>query len=584
MKKIFSLFASLFLVGLLFTSFSTSLDGRALVADEGAMPKGAFAKTVGYLPGDTIIVTNLTNGKNIDILVIGALDPSEGVAILLSPEAAELVGIKKGADTVVKITKRSGQLDEACTGTAVIGVENKKEEAAEQNTDENKVETSEVAELNGEKSAEEKTEIASNDQEATQETEASVESENTPAEEETTKDSDLEETAPSLETVPAETSEENLAASEGEEKSNDGVEVIQATEEEPAKDDKIESEKVNQEELSFDDVQETEEKESEAEVESVEPENLASEEAFENKEPVAKDEDAVEAEIPSESVAPENLDDLKEDDKEKIQDSASISEDNNEELISPVEKEELPQETEDSEAVANTENIPQEEDSVKMEAIKKEELPEEDLSKEEVSKEELPPAEETESNSEKIEAENIPSEEDTSLNEAGSDKGIAPQKSVAEVGEPESNDESYEGIILVPAESNPPEASADAENPETVAEESSEVSKDSEEDSKGVPVQKEENPYSEINKYTVESLNSLKSGKYYVQIAVLSDENNIKSLISKYGKKYPITLVPLVSKKGYQVLIGPIGMDEYGTVLNRFKNDGYKDSFLRKIK
>ena len=97
-------------------------------------------------------------------------------------------------------------------------------------------------------------------------------------------------------------------------------------------------------------------------------------------------------------------------------------------------------------------------------------------------------------------------------------------------------------------------------------------------------MQKEENPSSEINKYTVESLNSLKSGKYYVQIALLSDENNIKSLISKYGKKYPITLVPLVSKKGYQVLIGPIGIDEYGTVLNRFKNDGYKDSFLRKIK
>ena len=95
------------------TSFSPSLDGRAIVANEGEMPQGVFAKTVGYLPGDSIGVTNLTNKTTIDVLVIGALDPSEGVAILLSPEAAKLLNIEKDSNHIVKITKRSGQLDQA---------------------------------------------------------------------------------------------------------------------------------------------------------------------------------------------------------------------------------------------------------------------------------------------------------------------------------------------------------------------------------------------------------------------------------------------------------------------------------------
>ena len=121
MKKNLAFLAAAFFCGALFTSFSPSLDGRAVVADEGVLPKGIFAKTVGYLPGDSISVTNLLNKSTVEVLVIGAIDPSEGVAILLSPEAAKLLGLEKGADSVVKITKRSGQLDEAVAGTAVIG-------------------------------------------------------------------------------------------------------------------------------------------------------------------------------------------------------------------------------------------------------------------------------------------------------------------------------------------------------------------------------------------------------------------------------------------------------------------------------
>ena len=98
MKKKIGLFFSVIFGCFILTSFSPSLDGRAIVANEGEMPQGVFAKTVGYLPGDSIGVTNLTNKTTIDVLVIGALDPSEGVAILLSPEAAKLLNIEKDSN------------------------------------------------------------------------------------------------------------------------------------------------------------------------------------------------------------------------------------------------------------------------------------------------------------------------------------------------------------------------------------------------------------------------------------------------------------------------------------------------------
>ena len=120
MKRLFTIIASLILAATGAFAFSPSLDGRAVVAEKGVLPQGAFAKTVGYLPGDSISVTNIANKSNVDILVIGALDPSEGIAILLSPEAAELLGMTKGSNVVVKITKRSGQLDEAVAGTAFL--------------------------------------------------------------------------------------------------------------------------------------------------------------------------------------------------------------------------------------------------------------------------------------------------------------------------------------------------------------------------------------------------------------------------------------------------------------------------------
>ncbi|MBQ9239056.1 MAG: hypothetical protein IJ191_07080, partial [Treponema sp.] len=104
----------------LLTAFNTSLDGRAIVANDGELPAGLFAKTVGYLPGDSISITNLVTRRTADVLVIGALDPADGVAIVLSPEAAESLGVSRTVPVTVKMASRKGQLDDVFVGSAVL--------------------------------------------------------------------------------------------------------------------------------------------------------------------------------------------------------------------------------------------------------------------------------------------------------------------------------------------------------------------------------------------------------------------------------------------------------------------------------
>jgi hypothetical protein len=112
-----------FTVAILFAAARPSLDGRAVVAEDGEMPKGLFARTIGYLPGDSVTVTNPANGNACDVLILGSIDASEGVAILLSPEAADRLAIRKDSNVQVKITKRTGSLDENVSGTATLSDE-----------------------------------------------------------------------------------------------------------------------------------------------------------------------------------------------------------------------------------------------------------------------------------------------------------------------------------------------------------------------------------------------------------------------------------------------------------------------------
>ena len=107
MKKI-SLVLLVVLMAFTFLGASKpSLDGRAEVANYGELPAGLFAKSPGYLPGDTVIVTNPQANISIEVMVFGSFDATEGIAIILSPEAAKELYITKGSNVIVQVTKKS---------------------------------------------------------------------------------------------------------------------------------------------------------------------------------------------------------------------------------------------------------------------------------------------------------------------------------------------------------------------------------------------------------------------------------------------------------------------------------------------
>ena len=496
MKKLIGIICSLLICGTLFTSFSPSLDGRAIVAEEGVLPQGLFAKAFGYLPGDSISVTSLSSKESVDILVIGALQSKEGIAILLSPEAAVALGISKTTNNVVKITKRSGQLDEAVVGTAVIGSA-AEDFASYDNSGETDDEDEEVAEefidedsVNFAVAAESKVEETPVDSEAV---EADVEY--------------ISATEPEAEEVVAE--------------------VEQA--------DEITGEKVVAE------VEKADETTAEKDVVVITPTEEAAEEDSLPEEAVAA---APEAE---EKSAEEVVEELVEDEEEVIAEEY-------------VEADDLYDFDDKTEKVAAPfdEALNEDYDAVK---------PAEDA----VAAVEKAEESEAEKTSEALEEEVIAEAFDESKVAAEEDAVVAETEKTSDSDE----DESYEPIVLVPASANPPVAEEkNVEDAETTAsvEETAQ------------PVVSTASDSFNFDKYIVSSLSDLEKGKYYVQIAMLGSEDNIRSTIKKYGKQYPITLVPLASGKGYQFLIGSLNMDEYGTVLNRFKSYGYKDAFLRRIK
>ena len=469
LKKIFVLLAVLSSC-FLFASFSPSLDGRAVVVNEGEMPSGLFAKTVGYLPGDTIIVSNVDGTASVEILVIGSLDASEGVAIMLSPEAASAIGIDKNENNIVKITKRSDK-DERCTGTAVIAKGSEIEEkndiqdnVIEENIDE--VETENQSELSELENTDESEEILQ-------------------AEEETFVE---EEVLPETEENKSEVVEEEILQSEEETFAEE--EVLPETEENI-------TEEVESEEALVDELSELENTDEREEILQAEEENFVEEEVL------PETEENVTEELESEEALVDELSELE-------------NSDESEEILQ-----------------AEEENFVEEETFVEEEVLS-----------------------ETEENiTEELESEE---KSDSDEYEAIVLIPVEPEKAIILSDEKENNEEE---IILEKLETR-------TENSEITISES----------------EKNVETKSVIEKYKVESLDKLEKGSYYIQIVVLKEESNIQKIIDEYGNNYPITIVPLKSKTAYQILIGPISMDEYGTVLNRFKSYGYKDAFLRKIK
>lgn len=527
-----------------FSSFSPSLDGRAVVVDDGVFPQGLFAKTVGYLPGDTISVTNIAGDKTIDILVIGALDASEGVAIMLSPEAATAIGINRDANNIVKITKRSGQ-DERVFGSAVIAKES--DIGVNETPIEESAPSSEVVADATKKEAET---VSTNPVEQATETPVAV--------------AETESVTPA---VVAETPTEETAVAE--EAISDAVvteEVVDSNIEplsDSADETKIEPKEVTKETIPENDI--TEEV-VESDVNCLT--DIQDEEKAELKEVTP---DSIPEDVIGEEFVETDLEDLPQTTSDKplesvIEETVVPDENKTEESVEADEF--IEEKPADEETVADTNLADDSEEIIAEETV----VPEEAIAEESVESDELAEIKPEESVEEKTDI----------LDEGITTEDFASNDDSDEVESVEENEE-YQAIVLVPVDQNPPEEAISIE--ETVAIEDNaktESSADEEKTCIDVNVKIEMTPSYE--KYVVPSLNDLQKGSYYLQIASVTKDESVMDIINKYGNNYPIVLVPSKTGNTKQIMIGPMNIDEYGAVTERFKSYGYKDCFIRKIR
>ena len=465
-RFIFSLLIISLTATLTFATSKPSLDGRAVVAEEGVLPAGLFAKTVGYLPGDSVSVTNPATGITINVLILGSIDPSAGVAILLSPEAADKLFITPDSNTQVKITKRTGMLDEVGSGTGTLVADTPTDTLLpNQIKDDLDSKLTSLDETLGTTSTEEVPAAAVAEEIVPEEAVAEEPlPETTEAEEAMVYEPATEEAAQTPEEIAITSIEEvpmNHVLAE-----HDPVYIVESLSEDPF--------------LGF---------ENEPELAAITPEEEPTEETLSE-------------EIPEEDTTEEP-------------DGESVAE-----------------ETEIEEAIVL--------------------IPEETVQEE--------PEEEWPSTEDNIFADEYLATDDASL--------VDP----------------FAPIILVPAEENPPVEETPAEDiPPAVEAESTFVP---------VPVEsavtKTVPPSSSLGttaqKDMIKSLDQLESGKYYVQVATLAEQENIDRMLKDYGSKYPFVMVPLKSGKAMQMMVGPLNVDEYGAILARFKSLGFKDAFLRKIR
>ena len=96
------------------------------------------------------------------------------------------------------------------------------------------------------------------------------------------------------------------------------------------------------------------------------------------------------------------------------------------------------------------------------------------------------------------------------------------------------------------------------------------------------PEEKSAVPVNEIKPVS----SKLEKGKTYVQIVIYDDKYNRDDVLKKYGKKYPMVVEERLVKNNtrYTIFVGPLKPDETGAVLERFKQLGFKDAFLKKGK
>lgn len=532
MKKFLSGILFLLISVFIFADSSASVEGVIEVAGKDELPAGYFGKAAGYLPGDSVSITNPNTGITLQILNLGTLDASGGIAILISEESAKSLGIERNSGVKVKLAPRSGYFDETVSGNAVL--DEKTLPAAKEEP---------VSDVSAEPAVQAGPEAASQPAEnaaVSVEPAAPVAVAGVPL------------IADTEDNAEEENAEVAAVEEEGEDENSAEETETESSEESNSED---EADFSDEEKLSAEPVEEEVSADDEPSVESVEEET----------EPVIVEAPAPteECEVPEEPYEDyESVEDGFLESKEAVEQS-SPAEESEVEAVTVEEPDPIEEETED---------LPEEENA---ELVIVEEPQEEEP--------ETPTEDETEEEAVTVE-EPSPIEEDSAAEENQMEEVSEPEEVVAEPnaepeaqssGESESSD--YAPIVLVPSEPESPEPPVDAsienEPIEIVPVESVPEEKKSEPE----PLQTEY-PVS-IQDYVVSSESALASNCYYIQIATMGNIKNIENILVKYSK-YPVSLIP--AGKNYRVLVGPLSVDEYGAVLAKFKNAGFKDAFVRK--
>lgn len=519
MKKFLSGILFLLISVFIFADSSASVEGVIEVAGKDELPAGYFGKAAGYLPGDSVSITNPNTGITLQILNLGTLDASGGIAILISEESAKSLGIERNSGIKVKLAPRSGYFDETVSGNAVL--DEKTLPAAKEEP---------VSDVSAEPAVQAGPEAASQPAENAA---VSVEPAAPVAVAGVPLIADTEDSA----------EEENAEVAAVEDEAETPVDEIDSEDETDFSDEEKLSAEPVEEEVSADDEPSVEEQTEPVIVEAPAP--------------------TEECEVPEEPYEDyESVEDGFLESKEAVE-QPSPAEESEVEAVTVEEPDPIEEETED---------LPEEENA---ELVIVEEPQEEEP--------ETPTEDETEEEAVTVE-EPSPIEEDSAAEENQMEEVSEPEEVVAEPnaepeaqssGESESSD--YAPIVLVPSEPESPEPPVDAsienEPIEIVPVESVPEEKTAEPE----PLQTEY-PVS-IQDYVVSSESALASNCYYIQIATMGNIKNIENILVKYSK-YPVSLIP--AGKNYRVLVGPLSVDEYGAVLAKFKNAGFKDAFVRK--
>lgn len=519
MKKFLSGILFLLISVFIFADSSASVEGVIEVAGKDELPAGYFGKAAGYLPGDSVSITNPNTGITLQILNLGTLDASGGIAILISEESAKSLGIERNSGVKVKLAPRSGYFDETVSGNAVL--DEKTLPAAKEEP---------VSDVSAEPAVQAGPEAASQPAENAA---VSVEPAAPVAVAGVPLIADTEDNA----------EEENAEVAAVEDEAETPVDEIDSEDETDFSDEEKLSAEPVEEEVSADDEPSVEEQTEPVIVEAPAP--------------------TEECEVPEEPYEDyESVEDGFLESKEAVE-QPSPAEESEVEAVTVEEPDPIEEETED---------LPEEENA---ELVIVEEPQEEEP--------ETPTEDETEEEAVTVE-EPSPIEEDSAAEENQMEEVSEPEEVVAEPnaepeaqssGESESSD--YAPIVLVPSEPESPEPPVDASIENEPIEIVPVESVSEEKTAEPKPLQTEY-PVS-IQDYVVSSESALASNCYYIQIATMGNIKNIENILVKYSK-YPVSLIP--AGKNYRVLVGPLSVDEYGAVLAKFKNAGFKDAFVRK--